>query len=56
VILGSLDQRGSKRGLFSRVKARGHHAFRAWIIYQTIKGLITMATIWGPLILLYFAG
>lgn len=38
---------------FGRARPAGSRMFWAWIIYQSVKGIITLSLIWVPLLLLW---
>ncbi len=41
-------------GIFKKFKKPGKNMFWAWIIYQSVKGTLTLSFIWIPLIYIWF--
>lgn len=49
-----IDKKEKKKRIFQRFKKPGKHMFWAWITYQAVKGSLTTAFIWIPLIYAFF--
>ena len=49
----------TKEKTFSRIrdrfKAPGKNLFWAWVVYQSIKGILTLSFIWIPLLYIWFS-
>lgn len=48
------DQPGNSKPRWRRFKAPAGYLFWVWIGYQAVKGTLTTAFIWGPMIYLWF--
>jgi hypothetical protein len=50
----SVEKENEEKRAWFKLKKPGKHMFWAWIIYQSIKGILTTSFIWIPLIYAMF--
>ena len=49
-----LENEDEKKGFFKKLREPSKKVFWIWVIYQAIKGTLTTAFIWIPLLYLWF--